>query len=384
MSEIREPTPLTLIREHPDNWCELMREKRVKLREKGSLALLHYDTAPDWTDLVVLESRGIIIDTETMSVVCRPFDKFFNVEEKWSADIDWKIAQVQQKVDGSIIKLYWYKDRWHFATNECIDAEDAVTKVPHMNYMDVIRSAKNYRNLVDALNGLDKGNTYLFELVSDATRVVVDYGFTYLYHIGTRNNATGQEYNVSIGIRKPDTYLLRSLSDCVEAVKEMNPTGQITEEGFVVVDRKWNRVKIKSPAYVAMSRAIDNGRMTFKRYLEVRYGDGINVDAMPLGTKTAYLYYEYKMTELLWKVDSYIRYARALYEEYDHDRKAVAGIIKRDDLASIGFSALGNERTAEEIMDDQNNAWLMRRIADYQGPEKTRKETALCMQNSRE
>ena len=58
MSEIREPTPLTLIREHPDNWCELMREKRVKVREKGSLALLHYDTAPDWADPVVLESRG--------------------------------------------------------------------------------------------------------------------------------------------------------------------------------------------------------------------------------------------------------------------------------------------------------------------------------------
>ncbi len=43
-------------------------------------------------------------------------------------------------------------------------------------------------------------------------------------------------------------------------------------------------------------------------------------------------------------------YARHLYEEYDHDRKAVAMMIKDSPYAWAGFKAIGNEKDINDIM----------------------------------
>lgn len=44
-------------------------------------------------------------------VVCRPFDKFFNSKEAGhkKEPVDWTSARVYEKVDGSLIKCYFYK-----------------------------------------------------------------------------------------------------------------------------------------------------------------------------------------------------------------------------------------------------------------------------------
>ncbi len=71
-------------------------------------------------------------------VVCWPFDKFFNVQEQYAADIDWKDARVLEKIDGSMIKLFWYKDAWRFATSSTCDAEDAAIYENHCPRFDKV------------------------------------------------------------------------------------------------------------------------------------------------------------------------------------------------------------------------------------------------------
>ena len=74
------------------------------------------------------------------------------------------------------------------------------------------------------LPDLDKYLTYIFELVSPETQVVIKYSNACLYHIGTRNNITGTEYYLGIGIEKPKEYPLRNLDDCIKAsIKLTNP-----------------------------------------------------------------------------------------------------------------------------------------------------------------
>ena len=63
-----------------------------------------------------------------------------------------------------------------------------------------------------------------------------------------------------------------------------------------------------------------------------------------------YLYYKFKLAEYLRDVDMFARYVRQLYEEFEHDRKAVAMQIKGHPMANIGFAAIGNEMTAKEIV----------------------------------
>ena len=76
-------------------------------------------------------------------------------------------------------------------------------------------------------------------------------------------------------------------------------------------------------------------------------------------------YYDWQFEEVRYKVDKMAEYARALYEEYDHDRRAVASVIKESPLAWAGFAAIGNEKTTEELLRMMTPTKLEQLIADY-------------------
>ena len=73
-----------------------------------------------------------------------------------------------------------------------------------------------------------------------------------LYHLGTRSNITGKESDEDISIIKPMQYAISSLEECVQLADKLNDktSGRIEKEGFVVVDKNFNRIKIKSLDYI--------------------------------------------------------------------------------------------------------------------------------------
>lgn len=68
-----------------------------------------------------------------------------------------------------------------------------------------------------------------------------------------------------IGIKKPKLYPLNSL----EAVKDSASKLVSDEEGYVVVDKNYHRIKVKSPTYLKMSYLKNNNRLTRARVLEI-------------------------------------------------------------------------------------------------------------------
>lgn len=269
---------------------------------------------------------------------------------------------VQQKVDGSICKLFWNpkKDRWQWATNSMTDADEARINENTMSFYELIQKAVNYPDINAYItNGwLDKDCTYIFELVSPENQIVIHYMTTRLYAIGKRDNRTGRETAPDIEIENPKDYPLNTYEDCLKAAEELNAgCDEVRNEGFVVVDRSvknpdgsFNRIKIKSPEYVALHHAINNGVITKKRAIElIRNGQADNI---PHSYRTDALikWYEAQYAEFKYMVAQYIDYARGLYEEMGHDRKAVAEAIKGDVLRQFGFTALDNDRTADEII----------------------------------
>ncbi|MBQ8160189.1 MAG: hypothetical protein IJ083_05495, partial [Clostridia bacterium] len=51
-------------------------KRQMHVREIGQYAILNSMQEADFSDPLVQEARGIIIDTERMEVVCWPFRKF--------------------------------------------------------------------------------------------------------------------------------------------------------------------------------------------------------------------------------------------------------------------------------------------------------------------
>jgi hypothetical protein len=230
----------------------------IRTKRDGPYALLRYEQyASDFTRPLVRECRGLILDEENdYRPVCVPFFKFGNYGESYVPEIDWTTARVQEKIDGSLIKLWHDRGAWHTSTNNAIDAGNAASQNAYSEeltgktFYDLFWEA--WGNADGQLDRLDKSCTYLFELTSPFNRVIVRYAETGIWHIGARDNRTLTEFETDIGIRKPKEYPFSDLADVVAAAGKLSADG----EGFVVVDGAYRRVKIKSPRYVMLAHLL--------------------------------------------------------------------------------------------------------------------------------
>lgn len=362
------------ISEHrEDDWETILKQEyAVRVKQSWPYAIFNYTVGCDFLNLIVQEARGIIIDLETLEVVCWPFRKFGNFNESYADEIDWKTARVQEKVDGSIIKL-WYdhlNTKWMFSTNGTIDASDAkIGENSDRTFMNIILQAENYYKI--PFENLEKDYTYIFELTSPETQVVVQYPKTFLYHIGTRNNKTGEEYDLDIDIEKPKMYPLSSLEECIEAVKRLNDSqedARVENEGFVVVDANWNRVKIKSPEYLFYHKMSTMCRMTKMQICESIINHTFDLKKMcevfPQHARI-FKFYDYQIEELFYQADVTAVKARRIYEEYHCDRKLAAEVIKTFKMANIGFVSLNNSLSGREILLRTHINRIMELIHDY-------------------
>ena len=255
---------LEFIQKNPD-WEEQLSNEPylIKIKRSEGYIMFYYAVEADFHLDVVKECRGIILDeTDGYKPVCVPFFKFGNYEDSYADDIDWSTARVQEKIDGSLIKLWCHKGIWRVSTNKTINAENARTNSDEDTFMNIFHEA--WARTGKQFSELNPDYTYMFELVSPQTRVVIPYSETKLYHTGTRNNITLQELNIDIGIEKPEEFSIATIEACIEAAKNLDKY----HEGFVVVDSRWRRVKVKSPIYVSIHHLLNN-IVSEKRIMEI-------------------------------------------------------------------------------------------------------------------
>jgi hypothetical protein len=271
------------------NWRKILQAPPYNIKITDSYAddgARHYtimkynQLSSDFNEEMVREARGSIFYQEPYTgvweCVCHPFEKFGNYGESYVPQIDWETARVQEKVDGSLIKI-WYHGGWHISTNGTVDARYAMTQDGKTSYYDLVLRALKEHGAVDKFfKALYRDVTYMFELVSPDNRMTVPYNETRLYLIGARDNEQDYEldpewlhrvfeFKVPGMIKIPKSYPLQTLEDCIAAVEAMGAD----EEGFVVCDTLFNRVKVKSPAYLYASHLRFNNSITTKKVIKI-------------------------------------------------------------------------------------------------------------------
>lgn len=197
------------------------------------------------------ECRGLIVDLRSnYRVVAFPYLKFFNYGEETAAPIDWTTAKVYDKVDGSLATLYHYKGEWHVASSGTPDASGSMPGSPSF--------AEIFWQLWGKLKyklPIDTSKCYMFEMFARQQRIVVPVNAEMIFLHGVRDLQTLKEVDPipiaeKCGYKMPATYPLSNLEECLEAARKLTPD---VAEGFVVVDANFNRIKIKSPTYVAVA-----------------------------------------------------------------------------------------------------------------------------------
>ena len=223
----------------------------VTAKEAGDLILLKYkQIEADWTKPELHQCRGIILHKDTFDVVAFSYEKFFNLSEGYAATIDWDSAKFYEKLDGSLINLYFYNDSWHVQTSGTIDA-NADTYHPSMTFADLFwyTVIKQYGSKENFISKLDTNNNYMFELMSPYNIIVTQHTECQALLHGARDMTTYNFIDIdNIDLDKAKLYDLSSVDEMMGEIGNMG----WQEEGFVVVDKNFNRVKCKNPDYVAV------------------------------------------------------------------------------------------------------------------------------------
>lgn len=213
---------------------------------------------------IVQQCRGLILnEKDNWNVVAWPFDKFFNYGEGHAAPIDWNTAKFQEKLDGSLIILYFHNG-WQVSTSGMPDASGTV------NGFDFTFEKLFWRVIQENGYALKVNPlfTYMFELMTPYNKIVVQHKENKLALLGIRSVSSGQEMDVEsfadIGVPKVKHFQLKTIDDVLKVANELNP---VEQEGFVVIDDKFNRIKVKSPSYVALHQL--KGSLSPKRLLDI-------------------------------------------------------------------------------------------------------------------
>lgn len=242
---------------------------------RPELYLLKYDQIESpMGEPVVQECRGVILNSQdNWEVVSRPFDKFFNMGEGHAKPIDWTTARVQEKMDGSLMVLFWYAGEWRVSTSGNPDAAGEVgTNGFTFRQLFWETFKKSEMSLpFDIEDELCVENfVFIFELTSKYNRIVVVQDEPVLTLIGVRRTYDGREFSTDLerwslyGFTPVKSYPLQTADDILDSFKKLNP---LKTEGYVVVDANYNRVKVKHPGYVALHHLKEG--MGPRRILEV-------------------------------------------------------------------------------------------------------------------
>lgn len=201
-------------------------------------------------DEYTMSCRGMVVDIDG-NILARPFQKFKNIEEHDSTEIDLsQDYDIFEKMDGSLIILFYYKPRmvWIIASRGSFISEQAI-------------EAKKMLN-VNTYDKFDENNTYLFEIIYPENRIVVDYGDMYdLILLSVINTETGfeQYYDDMVAqYSKLFTIVKRHKIKNIENLTELKALEEENKEGFVIRFFNGFRVKVKFNEYVRLHGILTN------------------------------------------------------------------------------------------------------------------------------
>lgn len=255
----------------------LLQNSLEKLTEEFAIKVKRHSKYPNLVGLVycqidspklhpiVRECRGLILDeANNWKVVAYPFFRFFNYGEEGADEIDWTTATTYIKLDGSLLYFFYYNNEWLVATKGSPDASGGVSDFG-FTFSELAWDVFNKEGY--STDNFFKTHTYCFELTTPYNKVVVPHNECKLTLLAVRDNITLKEFSLSIfnhNFKLVQSFSLNSWQSILATLKTLE--GQ-HNEGFVVCDGNFNRVKVKHPTYVALSHLREG--LSKRRLLEI-------------------------------------------------------------------------------------------------------------------
>lgn len=283
-----------------------------------NLFLIHNQDNSDTSLKIVRECNGLIIErfpeNGTFRIICYTFDKSTENNEI-NENLNLSNLYCENSIEGTLLKLFYYGDKWNIATKKCIDASKA-RWVSKKNYSELFMEC--IVNIPTFFDSLNKNNCYAFILTHPENKIYVNYQLPALYHISTRNLETMTEIEeIILGIEKTAKYPINypiennetktslTQEDFVNLVQKIkNDTTNIFYEGFILIDTNYNRHKVKTNLFLRAKEIWGNTNHRFFRYLDLRRDENLLNEYLTYFPydKELFVKYELNIHELAKKI----------------------------------------------------------------------------------
>lgn len=260
----------------------------------GKIALSYDQIEAKEHDLLACECRGLVLEENTYNIVSFPFKRFFNLSQDHliSKDFDWFSAKFQNKMDGTLCIVSKNKEKWYIGTRSRCEADvplddsgitfsqlfDIAVQEMWVKNQNVFINSQtldiNIQTFMNAFGEKAKDYTFMFELTSPYNRIVCNYPEVNLTLLGVRNNITFLEEDPKLwlndrfspfGLKTPEEYSFNNIEDAITVINSWKPEEQ---EGVVIVDKYFNRIKVKNIAYCLFNKMRDSLSTSIKGCIE--------------------------------------------------------------------------------------------------------------------
>jgi len=207
-------------------------------------------------------------------VVSYPYDKFLNYGEPNATAINWDLARVQDKLDGSLMTLYFYDGQWRVQSS---GTPDASGEVAGYKFSFAQLFWQTWERLGYTLPAAHEDYCFMFELETPFNRIVVQHSEHNLTLHGVRNVKTFVEESPAVwadktGWRAVNSYGFGTIEALVAQAEQLDP---LQQEGFIVCEISphglgtpgFRRIKLKSSEYVKLSHLKDGS--SYRKLLSV-------------------------------------------------------------------------------------------------------------------
>lgn len=175
---------------------DLLSPLKIQVKHTKNLYILNFLNDADFNDTKVRQASGIILEKNTNKIVHYSFEKCYDGLDDWSGSCTSKDpysisklnknnSSIELYFEGSLIKLFYYDEKWNIATSKHIEAEKnfwTSKKSFSTLFKEAVSTSYNteYSNFEESL---DKKCSHTFLLQHPDNKMITNVGKEVVYYV---------------------------------------------------------------------------------------------------------------------------------------------------------------------------------------------------------
>ena len=275
----------------------------LKIKDSENLYLLKYTKEDNWENdfkkfPFLKDLRSIILEKSTNKVISQSL-LFKDSYDEFTDNVSWNDLVVEESIDGTLINLYYYNEKWNISTKGTLDG------ICYWNSNVTFRDLflETSKDVLD-YDLLKKNYSYSFVLSNKKCRNISNYHTDKITHILSRNMDTLKETDEEIGIIKPKIWKilninkLENVNNYEDLLKNVNQLDFNTEGYMLYSKDRIYRHKLRSEQFLKVAKIKGNDPFVEKRLLSIMYDSELSKEFL-----TYFQEYEDLMKRVKEKLD---------------------------------------------------------------------------------